>query len=136
MEKYFLDTNILLDFIGNRKPFGRFALKVMMASVQGKWELWTSDNSITTTYYIIEKEIGAKHAKEKIDRLLDYLLIQPVHKSQLKMALSSPFNDFEDGVQHYCALSIPGISGIITRNKKDFKKSQLAIYSPEELFLE
>lgn len=136
MKKYFIDTNILLDFIGNRKPFGVFALKIMSGSVQGKWQLWTSDNAITTTYYIIEKEIGSKEAKIKISRLLEYIEIQAVDKRQLKIALSSPFKDFEDAVQHYCACTIEGITGIVTRNKKDFKNSQLKVYSPEELFIE
>lgn len=134
--KYFLDTNILLDFLGNRKPFGKFALRILNKSRLGEWELWTSDNSITTSYYIISREIGEENARMKIGKLLNYLEIQPVGKTELQTALASKFRDFEDGVQHFCALSIGGIDGFITRNQRDYKHSQIPIYGPEELFEE
>lgn len=134
MPSYFLDTNIILDFLGNRKPFGKYALKIMNQARLGEWELWTSDNSIATAYYILEKEFGAKNAKIKIAQLLRYIEIQPISKTILQLALSSQFDDFEDGIQHFCAISHGSIEGIITRNKKDFKHSQIDIYGPDELF--
>lgn len=130
---YFLDTNILLDFISNREPFGKFALEIFKKARSGEWQLWASDNSITTTYYIIEKVIGSVAAKEKVGSLLQFLEIQPVGKPELLAAVSSDFKDYEDAVQYHCALSIERINGIITRNKKDFKKSQIPVYGPEEL---
>lgn len=132
--KYFLDTNILLDFLGNRQPFGKYALQILNKGRLKEWELWTSDNSITTSYYIIGKEIGEKDARQKLSKLLAYLEIQPVGKSELQAALISNFKDFEDGVQHFTALSIENLDGLITRNQKDFKHSQVKVYSPEELF--
>lgn len=136
MKKYFLDTNILLDFLGNRQPFGKYALQILNKGRLKEWELWTSDNSITTSYYIIGREIGEKDARMKIGKLLNYIEIQPVGKPELQTALISRFKDFEDGVQHFCALSIENINGFITRNQKDYKHSQIRIYSPEELFEE
>jgi len=134
MKKYFLDTNILLDFLGNRQPFGKYALQILNKGRLKEWELWTSDNSITTSYYIIGREIGEKNARIKIGKLLNYIEIQPVGKSELQTALISKFKDFEEGVQHFCALSIENIDGFITRNQKDYKHSQIKVYSPEELF--
>lgn len=136
MKKYFLDTNILLDFLGNRQPFGKYALQILNKGRLKEWELWTSDNSITTSYYIIGREIGEKDARMKIGKLLNYIEIQPVGKPELQTALISRFKDFEDGVQHFCALSIENINGFITRNQKDYKHSQIKVYSPEELFEE
>lgn len=134
MNTYFLDSNILLDFLGNRQPFGKYALQILNQARVGAWELWTSDNAIITTYYLIEKELGEKVAKQKIGKLLLYLEIQPASKADLQNALISPFKDFEDGVQHACALAHGGIHGIITRNKRDFKASQIPVLGPEELF--
>lgn len=134
MKKYFLDTNILLDFLGNRQPFGKYALQILNKGRLKEWELWTSDNSITTSYYIIGREIGEKDARIKIGKLLNYIEIQPVGKPELQTALISKFKDFEDSVQHFCALSIENIDGLITRNQKDYKHSQIKVYSPEELF--
>jgi len=134
VKKYFLDTNILLDFLGNRKPFGKYALQIFNKGRIGAWELWTSDNAITATYYFLEKEFGREKAKGKIGLLLKYVEIQPINKEELQIAVTSKFKDFEDGVQHFCALGIGEIAGIITRNKKDYKFSQIPIYGPEELF--
>lgn len=132
MKKYFLDTNILLDFLGNRHPFGKYALEILNKSRLKEWELWTSDNSILTSYYIISKEIGDVESRNKISRLINFLEIQPTQKAHIQQALDSNFKDLENGVQHFCASSIPGIEGIITRNKKDFKISQIPVFEPWE----
>ena len=133
MKRYFLDTNILLDFLGNRQPFGKYALEILNKGRLKEWELWTSDNSILTSYYILSKEIAETASRAKISRLIRFLEIQPTQKEQIQAALNSKFNDLEDGVQHYCALSIPDLEGIITRNKKDFKTSQITIFEPWEV---
>jgi len=108
MKVYFLDTNIILDFLGNRKPFGKYALLIFNRALSKEWELWTSSNSIITCYYILEKE-------------------------DLLTAVVSKFWDFEDGVQHACVLSHGKIEAIITRNTRDFKNSQIPVYAPEEV---
>jgi predicted nucleic acid-binding protein len=133
MKRYFLDTNILLDFLGNRHPFGKYALEILNKSRLKEWELWTSDNSILTTYYIISKEIGEAESRIKISRLINFLEIQPTQKAHIQQALGSDFKDLEDGVQHFCASSVSGIEGIITRNKKDFRTSQISIFEPWEV---
>lgn len=133
MTRYFLDTNILLDFLGNRQPFGKYALEIFNKSRLKEWQLWTSDNSILTSYYIISKEIGEAESRIKIGRLINYLEIQPTQKAQILQALNSDFKDLEDAVQYFCASSISKLKGIITRNKKDFKSSQIPVFEPWEL---
>ncbi|WP_288372950.1 PIN domain-containing protein [uncultured Algoriphagus sp.] len=133
MTQYFLDTNILLDFLGNRQPFGKYALEIFNKSRLKEWQLWTSDNSILTSYYIISKEIGEAESRIKIGRLINYLEIQPTQKAQILQALNSDFKDLEDAVQYFCASGIPKLEGIITRNKKDFKSSQIPVFEPWEV---
>ncbi|MEM6764261.1 MAG: PIN domain-containing protein [Bacteroidota bacterium] len=134
MSNYFLDTNILVDFLGNREPFGKYALKIFKKGVSGDWTLWTSSNSILTSYYIIGKIEGWEIAKKKTAQLVPLVEINPMSKGDLLHALNSNFKDVEDAAQHSCAIGIKGIDGIITRNKKDFKHSQLKVYNPSELF--
>lgn len=133
MTRYFLDTNILLDFLGNRQPYGKYALEILNKSRLKEWQLWTSDNSILTSYYIISKEIGEAESRIKIGRLINYLEIQPTQKAQILRALNSDFKDLEDAVQYFCASSISKLEGIITRNKKDFKSSQIPVFEPWEV---
>jgi len=46
-------------------------------------------------------------------------------------ALNSEFKDFENALQNFSAVQIGKINIILTRNIKDFKKSDLAILTPE-----
>lgn len=135
MKEIYLDTNIILDFLGNRAPFGIHALRIFKKGLNGDWKLWTSSISVTTAYYILEKELDRNKAKEKIGLLLNYVSIHPITKQNLQTALASQFKDFEDGVQHFCALSNGSINCIVTRNQKDFQHSQIPVMGPEELFL-
>lgn len=133
MKKYFLDTNILIDFLAERSEFGVHALQIFNKARLGEWELWTSDNAVTTTYYVIQQSIGEQAARAKLARLLRYLHIQAIEKEDLEGAIYSRFKDYEDAVQHSCALKIDRLAGIITRNTKDFSGSALPVFAPYEV---
>lgn len=45
--------------------------------------------------------------------------------------LNSEFKDFEDALQNFSAIQNGKIHIILTRNIKDFKKSNLAVLTPE-----
>lgn len=60
--------------------------------------------------------------------------ILEVNKSIIKFSLNSDLTDFEDAIQNACALTNKKIEFIVTRNIKDFKKSQLPVFSPEAAF--
>nr|WP_169932297.1 hypothetical protein [Nonlabens sp. Ci31] len=51
----------------------------------------------------------------------------------LATAAVSKFNVYEDAVQFQCAITIKGIDGIISRNKRDFKHSTIPFFAPEEV---
>ena len=48
------------------------------------------------------------------------------------IALNSDFKDFEDALQNYAAETNGAINLIVTRNTKDYQKSELAVMKPEE----
>lgn len=134
--KLFIDTNILIDLVADRAPFAQWAFKVFKDQKNGKWTLYTSSSSILTTYYIIEKEIGRKKAKQAIKILLSRLEILAIDKNDFLKGLITNFRDFEDSVQHECALKIKNLDYIVSRNKKDFKESIIPVLSSEELYTE
>ena len=49
----------------------------------------------------------------------------------VESALNSDFKDFEDALQNYSAINCGEIEAIITRNVKDFKKSDIGVFTPE-----
>ena len=69
---------------------------------------------------------------QKLESLSEVL---PVSKITIRQALSARFTDFEDGIQNFTAVQESNIKTIITRNIKDFKKSELIIQTPEEFIL-
>lgn len=135
MKNIFLDTDILIDFIGDRKPFSRFALAIFLSAYNKKVKVYTSGNSITTAYYILGKQTTEKHARELIMDLMNQIMIIPVTETILKKAFSSNFTDVEDGVQFFSALTISDMYCIVTRNIRDYKKSTIPVFSSEELLL-
>ena len=131
----FIDTDIILDFLEDRKPFSKYSAKLFLEVHNNSVKLYTSSNSINTVYYTLGKIVNDKQARELIVNLLEFINIIPVTDIILNSALKSDFKDFEETVMHYCALTIDKIKLLITRNLKDYKKSQIKTLSPEQFFV-
>lgn len=135
MKKVFLDTNILVDLIGNRKPFSKYAIEIFRMAEENKLQIFTSSHSIATTHYLLKKYIDEKSLREILFNLIDFLTIMPVDEDIIKNGLRSNHKDFEDSIQILCASSIGQVDGIITRNIKDFKNSEIPVFTPDEFFM-
>jgi len=133
--KVFLDTIVLVDLIADRKPFSLHAIEIFKKSEDVLIELYTSAHSIVTTHYILKKYLGEKELRDVLLNLLDFLNIVPVDIEMLQKGLRSEHKDFEDAVQVLCSASIKGMDFIVTRNSKDFRKSDIPVVSPDELSL-
>ncbi|MDP2385373.1 MAG: PIN domain-containing protein [Bacteroidota bacterium] len=133
MKKIFVDTNILVDLIADRRPFSKFAIEIFSKAEEKKVKLFTSSHSIATTHYLLKKYIAEKELREILYSLLDYMQIIPLDIDVLKKGLKSKHKDFEDALQIICAGNIEKIDCIVTRNIKDFKLADIKVLSPEEL---
>lgn len=67
----------------------------------------------------------------ELEKLLKLVKICPVDSKNLQSALTSPITDYEDAVQHECAVS-ENLDAIVTRNAKDYKNASVKVYSPSE----
>ncbi len=132
MQHYFIDTDVIIDFLGNRKPFATNAANLFLKAQNKEIRLYTSSNSITTAYYILCKSLEEKKVRSLVPILLKYLYVIPVTDKNLVDAANSEIKDFEDAVQHSCALNESKITCIITRNLKDYKKSKIQVRSSAE----
>lgn len=132
MEHYFVDTDVIIDFLGQRKPFSNNAANLFLKAQNKEIKLYTSSNSITTSYYILCKTLKEKEVREIIPLLLKYLQVVPITEKNIIDAAQSQIKDFEDAVQHSCALNESKISCIITRNLKDYTKSKISVRSSAE----
>ena len=126
MKNIFLDTNIIVDIIADRKPFSKYAIELFQKAENSEVQLFTSSHSIATTHYILKKHLEEKQLREVLSNLLDYFTIIAVDVDILKKGLRSNHKDFEDSIQILCASTIEKIECIVTRNKKDFKTSEIS----------
>ena len=136
MKYYFLDTNIVLDFLAKRPPFHEQCLKLFSMTQSKKCTLVTTDNAVTTTFFILKRSFGKEEALELTKSLIHLTDIEPVGKTELLQAFDLDFNDYEDAVQYCTALKHGKIDAIITINKKDFKNSQIPVFAPDEVVFE
>lgn len=133
MKKIFVDTNILIDLIADRRPFSKFAIQLFSKAEEKKIKLYTSSHTIATTHYLLKKYLDEKDLREILINILDYLNIVAIDLDVLKKGLKSKHKDFEDALQIISAYSIEKIDCIVTRNIKDFKESEIPVLSPDEL---
>ena len=135
MKKIFLDTNILVDLIADRKPFSKYTIQLFQKAELNEIQLFTSSHSIATTHYLLKKYLGENELRVVIYDLLEYVTVISVDIYIIKKGLRSNHIDFEDSIQILCASTVPNIDCIVTRNTKDFKTSEIPAFNPDEIIL-
>ena len=135
MTHFFIDTNILIDFISQRQPFGFNAALLFQATEEKKVKLHIAALSFWNTHYYLKKLIPETEVRKIFFDLTELLEIVPHNKTLMRLAIKSAHKDFEDAMQIVAAESVHEINGIVTRNKKDFRHSSLPLYLPEEALI-
>lgn len=131
MENVLIDTYVILDFFFDREPFSEFATDILNLCEENKLKGFTTPVIICNTYYLLRKAAKHEIVIEKIKLLLTILDVLQIDKEVVLDSLNSEFKDFEDALQNYSALKNGKISIVLTRNIKDYKKSELAVLTPE-----
>jgi len=130
--KILLDTNIVLDVLIDRLPYSNAGAELFSRVEDGTIIGYMCGTTITTVHYLATRSIGAARAQTEIKKLLGLFEVAPVNRYVLESALVADFTDFEDAVIHEAACHV-GVHAIVTRNRKDFKKSRISVYSSEEM---
>lgn len=131
MDKVFVDTNIILDWLGKRAPHFQWAKALFLKGEEKQIEILVSTISLINTQYILRKQIGKEKAKQTLAAMRTICTVCSGGEKEIDLALISSFTDFEDAFQYYSALN-NAATVIITRNAKDFKNSNLPIMNAEE----
>lgn len=126
MRRVFLDTNIVLDFLGERTPFYTAAAQLLTLADKKKIKVFTSPTSIGNTYYILSKYENTRTALEKIRKFRLLCEVSVMDDEVVDKAIHADFRDFEDSMQYFSALAAK-CDIIITRNEKDFKQGLLPV---------
>jgi len=130
-DKLFIDTNAMLDLLGEREPFYDSIAKIATIADKGKITLIVSALSYSTVFYLLSKFEDNEVVKEKLRRFKVISETSDLTDKIIDKGLSSTFSDFEDALQYHCALKAD-CNLLITRNVKDFKKSAIPVMTPDE----
>ncbi len=131
MKRVFIDTNIMLDFLGERHPYYEPIAKIATLSDKNKLKMVVSPISFATVNYLLSKYENSKSAIDKLRKFKVISEISIVDEHIVEKALNSEFSDFEDALQYFSATA-SNCDIIITRNAKDFSQSLLPIMSADE----
>ncbi len=131
MKRLFLDTNIMIDLLGERKPFYSPIAKIATLAEKGDLVMVVSPVSYATVNYLLSKVESEKIAREKLRKFKIISEVCTISESTIEKSLNSSIKDFEDALQYFNAIE-SNCNVIITRNAKDFKQSLLPVMSAEE----
>ena len=127
-----LDTNIVLDIALGRVPHladsADVFRKIDNESIYG----FVTATTITDIYYVAKREKGHQITIDFIRNLIEIVDVIGIDREIVIASLLSEFIDFEDAIQSVSS-GINRIDYIITRNQKDFMKSEITALSPKEL---
>lgn len=130
MTKVFVDTDVCIDLLSGRKPFNKTAEILFSLADNRKVKIYVSSLSFSNIDYVLRSQYSSNHSRQLIGKFKTLVNVLPVDNKTIDLAIASDFNDFEDAIQHSCAIE-NNLTTIITRNVKDYKKASIDILTPE-----
>ena len=121
-----IDLNILLDVLQKREPFYDSSAQLLAAVETGKIEGYIAAHSVTTLFYLIQKDKGAGEARATITNLLQFIKIASVDHATIEQALNLDYADFEDAVQMMAAVQCK-LDCLITRDIKGYRPALIPV---------
>ena len=130
--KLLIDANILLDVLQNRENFVRASSMVWKLCETEQAKGYISALTFANLVYIMRKEMDAQRIEEVLHMLSLIFEFAELNDSDLFRAAALQWPDFEDAVQSVTAERIHA-DYIITRNVRDFSRSKVFAFTPDEL---
>ncbi|MCD7717515.1 MAG: PIN domain-containing protein [Lachnospiraceae bacterium] len=130
--KVLLDTCVIIDFLQRREPFDQEAVHIMRLAAVNQISGFITAKSATDIYYLSHRATHSdKESRLRLNQLLSIIGMLDTSAEDVFHAISSDTSDFEDAVMIETAIR-SGMDCIVTRNVKDYEKSKLTVYNPEE----
>lgn len=130
--KVLIDTCIIIDVLQSRQPFFSEAQKLFIFAANRQFEGYITAKSATDIYYLSYRLThDDKKTREILSKLFELFEIADTAGVDCRRAIPSPISDFEDAVMTETAIRIDA-DCIVTRNKKDYLKSPVPIFSADD----
>jgi predicted nucleic acid-binding protein len=133
-KKIFLDANILVDFVDDRRPSHTQSKKIIVNAIEQNIYLSTSCDIVTTVYYLSSKRDKVRALDEitKINlfcQIIDFSNAEVAQTCDL-MTKEPNFNDLEDTIQYILAKKAS--CDCIISNDKNFYSPDILLLSSEQ----
>jgi len=129
--RLFLDTNIMLDLLGERNPFYEPVAKIATLADMDKIQIVASSLSYATVYFILSRFENPEKVKEKLRKFKVISEVSSVNQTIIEKGLNSGFRDFEDSLQYFSALEAD-CTIIISRDTGDFREAEIPVMTSDE----
>ena len=126
-----IDGNVLLDVLQKREPHYEDSAKVWKMCETDLAEGFVSALTFANLVYVMRKELDAEKIREVLKKMSLIFSFVDLTASDINAAAEMQWEDFEDALQAAAAKRIH-TDHIITRNVKDFKKSEVIAFTPSE----
>lgn len=127
-----IDTCVVLDYLLDREPFVYDVEKLLVKVAEEEIQGLITVKSLMDIHYILKHTLHKEEkVRDTITTLLDSLMLVDSTAEDAIRALSSRITDYEDALMVETANSC-NCDRIITRNKKDYKNSNVLVMTPAE----
>ncbi len=134
MKNVLLDSDIILDFFLDREPHSKYTSYVLSQIELQEINGYLTPLIISNVYYLLRKVSTHDRVMKKLNQLMTLTNVLLLDKQTILKAMNSKFKDFEDALQNYACESYGNIDLILTRNTKDYKKSEISVMTPEQYY--
>ena len=126
-----IDGNILLDVLQKRDPHYVDSSNVWKMCETDIAEGCVSAMTFANLVYVMRKELDEEMISEVHRKLSLIFIFEDLNAADITTAVDMKWDDFEDAVQAATAKRIHA-DYIITRNVKDYIKSEVVAFTPAE----
>lgn len=127
-----IDTNVVLDWLLDRKPWSDAARPLWNARDSGDVIVYLPASVVTDIFYVIRRQADIPTAFTAVDRVFGAFGLLAVDGPLLQQARALSGNDFEDNVQIACATGAQ-MDLIVTRDPADFRFSPIPVIEPSQI---
>lgn len=131
MEKVFVDSDIVLDLLSSREPHYNYAAELFSLADNNLIKLYVSSLTFANVNYILSKQLSAVQSRKMLLKFKTLINVLSVNDKIIELSLASDFSDFEDAIQYNTAIE-NGITTLLTRNLKDFRKADITILTAQQ----
>lgn len=128
-----VDTCVVVDVLQNREPFAADAQAIFLAAANQQIQAYITAKSVTDIYYLTHRLTHSDHeTRDILAKLLCLFDLLDTAAIDCRQALASEMSDYEDAVMAATAVRTE-MNCIVTRNRKDYTKAKITVYTPHEL---